>query len=302
MKTNYYHSLTIVGGSGFIGKSIIDSFNNKLLQKHRINKLNIICRKKFKIKEKLNLKKIKIFYKDVGKTKKIPKSDYYIYAAESTNISDYKKNNITKTHLKSIKNFIKLVSHYNNAKVLYISSGSVNNFKSKKISNGYKNLYTKLKILSEKEIKKLKKYNIKTSIARCYTFIGRHLPLNKHYAVGNFLYDAKYKSKITLKKRMKVIRSYMYADDMVEWLISIIKNSKKKTIVYNVGSDETIELYKLAEKIAKLFKNKVKITCQTYDTKKVDKYVPIIRKTKNDLKIKILYNLNKSLKKSLKFF
>ena len=110
MKTNYYHSLTIVGGSGFIGKSIIDSFNNKLLQKHRINKLNIICRKKFKIKEKLNLKKIKIFYKDVGKTKKIPKSDYYIYAAESTNISDY-KNNITKTHLKSIKNFIKLVSH-----------------------------------------------------------------------------------------------------------------------------------------------------------------------------------------------
>ena len=109
MKTNYYHSLTIVGGSGFIGKSIIDSFNNKLLQKHRINKLNIICRKKFKIKEKLNLKKIKIFYKDVGKTKKIPKSDYYIYAAESTNISDYKKNNITKTHLKSIKNFSHII-------------------------------------------------------------------------------------------------------------------------------------------------------------------------------------------------
>ena len=93
----------------------------------------------------------------------------------------------------------------------------------------------------------------------------------------------------------------MYADDMVEWLISIIKNSKKNTIVYNVGSDEAIELYKLSEKIAKLFKNKVKIINQTYNTKKVDKYVPIIRKTKNDLKIKILYNLNKSLKKSLNF-
>ena len=93
----------------------------------------------------------------------------------------------------------------------------------------------------------------------------------------------------------------MYADDMVEWLISIVKNSKKNTTVYNVGSDETIELYQLAKKIAKLFKNKVKIIGQTYDTKKVDKYVPLIRKTKNDLKIKILYNLNKSLKKSLKF-
>ena len=68
-----------------------------------------------------------------------------------------------------------------------------------------------------------------------------------------------------------------------------------------MGSDETIELYKLAKKIAKLSKNKVEIVSQTYDTKKVDKYVPIIRKTKNDLKIKILYNLNKSLKKCLKF-
>ena len=100
---------------------------------------------------------------------------------------------------------------------------------------------------------------------------------------------------------MKVIRSYMYADDMVVWLISIVKNSRENTITYNVGSDETIELYKLAKKIAKLSKNKVEIVSQTYDTKKVDKYVPIIRKTKNDLKIKILYNLNKSLKKCLKF-
>ena len=91
MKTNYYKSLTIIGGSGFIGKSIIDSFNNKLLKKHKIDRLNIICRKKFKLERKINLKTIKIFYKDIGKTKNIPKSDYYIYAAESTDISDYKK-------------------------------------------------------------------------------------------------------------------------------------------------------------------------------------------------------------------
>ncbi len=300
MKTNYYKSLTIVGGSGFIGKSIIDSFDNRLLKKHKINKLNIICRRKFKLQEKINYNNIKIFYKDIRKAKTIPKSDYYIYAAESTDINDYKKKDIINVHLKSIKNFVKLVSNYANTKVLYVSSGSANYYKSKKIRNGYKYLYSKLKILSEKEIKKLKKFNIKTSIARCYSFIGRYLPLKKHYAIGNFLYGAKYNNKIFVKKRMKVIRSYLYADDMVEWLISIIKNSKENTVTYNVGSDEPIELHKLAEKIAKLSKNKVEIIGQTYDTKKVDKYVPIIRKTKNDLKIKILYNLNKSLKKCLK--
>ena len=88
---------------------------------------------------------------------------------------------------------------------------------------------------------------------------------------------------------------------MVEWLIKILKNSKKRTVLYNVGSDRPIELLDLAKKIIKLFKNKVLISKERYESKKIDKYVPIIRKTKNDLKVKILYNLTKSLKKSLKF-
>ena len=81
---------------------------------------------------------------------------------------------------------------------------------------------------------------------------------------------------------------------MVEWLIKILKKSKRKTIFYNVGSDQPIELLDLANKIAKLFKNKVLISKARYESKKIDKYVPIIRKTKNDLKVKILYNLTKS--------
>ena len=93
----------------------------------------------------------------------------------------------------------------------------------------------------------------------------------------------------------------MYSDDMVEWLITILKNSKKKTVIYNVGSDHPVELLSLAKKITKLFKNKVLIYRERYVTKKIDKYVPIVDKTKNDLKLKILYNLPLSLKKCLKF-
>ena len=48
--------LTIVGGSGFVGKSILDAFNSGLLKKFKINKINIICRKiKFR-KKKTSLK------------------------------------------------------------------------------------------------------------------------------------------------------------------------------------------------------------------------------------------------------
>ena len=185
--------------------------------------------------------------------------------------------------------------------MLYISSGAVNYFNQKNFQDPYKIQYTKLKIFSEREIKKLKKFKIKSSIARCYTFIGPHLPVKQHYAIGNFLHDAKYKNKILIKKKMKVIRSYMYADDMVRWLILILLNSKMKTITYNVGSDQPVELHSLANKIAKLFKRKIHISKAKQETNKIDKYVPNISKTKSDLKIKILYNLSKSLKKCLKF-
>ena len=305
MKKINYQSLTIVGGSGFIGKSIIDSFNAGLLKKHKINTINVICRNQIIIrKKKLNLKKIKIFYSDVSTLKELPKSNLYIYAAESTKVGFYTKDNNQKNiklHKKSIKNFINLVSKFRNVKVLYISSGSVNFRKNIKSLDTYKKVYTELKIFSENQIKKLRKFKIKTSIARCYSFLGPHLPSDQHYAITNFLYDAKYKKKIVIKKKNTVIRSYMYSDDMVEWLITILKNSNTKTVFYNVGSDQPVELLNLAKKITKLFKNKVLIYRESYESKKIDKYVPIVDKTKNDLKLKILYNLPLSLKKCLKF-
>lgn len=294
--------LTIVGGSGFIGKSILDAFNSGLLKKFKINKINIICRKKFKFrKKKTSLKKVKIIYADISKINNLPQSDLYIYAAESTNVNNLLKKNLAKSHKKNIRNFIKLVSKFKNSKVLYTSSGVVNYLNQKNFQDPYKIQYTKLKIFSEGEIKKLKKFKIKSSIARCYTFVGPHLPVKQHYAIGNFLYDAKYKNKILIKNKIKVIRSYMYADDMVRWLILILLNSKINTVTYNVGSDQPVELHSLAEKIAKLFKRKIYISKVKQETNKIDKYVPNINKTKSDLKIKILYNLSRSLKKCLKF-
>ena len=45
----------------------------------------------------------------------------------------------------------------------------------------------------------------------------------------------------------------MYADDLISWLIKIATHSNKKCPIYNVGSNEQIELKKLAIKIAKNF-------------------------------------------------
>ena len=46
-------SLTIVGGTGFFGKSFIENFQQNKLQKYGINKLIIISRGKIKFSKKL---------------------------------------------------------------------------------------------------------------------------------------------------------------------------------------------------------------------------------------------------------
>ena len=294
--------LAIIGGSGFVGKSIIDAFNRGLLKKYLINEITIICRSKVNFKKsKLNLKKIKIVYTDVIKMKKLPKSDFYIYAAETTKINKYKNiSQIIKKHKEAINNFCKLIKAEPNSKVLYLSSGIADQKNQIDPDSKYKEIYSSLKLFSEKKIKLLKKDKINTSIARCYTFIGRFLPMDEHYAIGNFLADAKHKRKINIKSKNLVYRSYMYADDMVDWLLTILEKTKKNNKIYNVGSDQQIELRKLASLISSFFNQKIKILSNNPKPNRVDRYVPNIKKTKNDFNLKINYNLKKAIKLTIK--
>ena len=96
----------IVGGSGFIGKSIIDSFNRNLLKKYHIVNILIICRNPTKLKniKKLHSKKVKIIKGDIAKIKKLPNADYYLFLAESSDILLYKNNKYYRSKYKNSQN------------------------------------------------------------------------------------------------------------------------------------------------------------------------------------------------------
>ena len=292
-------TVTFIGGSGFVGKSFLDAFNRGVLKKLKIKKLNLISRNINKIKKtKLSLKNVRLIAGDIGKIKSLPKSELIIYAADSTKIDNIK--NIKKfifESKRSINNFCNIVKKNKKTKVLYLSSGAIYRFSKKNIQNSNslkgKQLYAYLKHYSENEIKKLRQLKMKTSIARCFTFIGPWLPREANFAIGNFLDDVLKNKKINIKTESKVIRSYMYADDLIYWLTKICFNSKLDTPIFDVGSNKPIEIRNLGKLFSRLFE--AKIQSKKIIKNKIDKYVPNIKPARLKLGLKIKYNLKEAI-------
>ena len=90
-----------------------------------------------------------------------------------------------------------------------------------------------------------KKYRWDFSIARCFSFVGPFLPLDIHYAIGNFIGQALYENEIIVKGDGSPVRSYLYMGDLVAWLLTILLNGRNGE-VYNVGSDQAISILELA--------------------------------------------------------
>jgi len=296
--------LLILGGSGFIGSSIVNYGINKNLIKKKINKIYILSRSaKFSQKRK---KHISITYinKNILDVSKLPQVDYIIYCLKNNNIKI--SNSYFNQFLKILKNFKK------KPKILFTSSGAVygkninkrKDIESKKIDNilidnfvGYKKKYAKEKVFLEEKFKELAKKYYNVSIARCYTFIGKNI-IHYNYAISDLINAANSKNKIILNSHIDVFRSYMHSDDLSNWLITILKNSNTKCPIYNVGSDKVINLKSLTEKIG-IMTNK-KISIKIKKSKKFDYYAPSITKAYKKLNLKISINLNDALNSIIK--
>ena len=275
---NKLKTLTIVGASGFLGRSIVDYAKEKKLLKWKINKITSISRRRIYEKSKKSLY-LKYITGDIKKLKKLPKTDYIIYAVNSSN---------NKNDKNALKNFICMLKKLpKKTKILFTSSGAVyGKIKSKK-------KYSKSKILTEKEFKKLGKQGYKVSIARLFTFIGKRILTEKKYAISDFIKAGRFHKKIVVKSKFKVYRSYMHSYDMVKWLLTILVNSNIKCPIYNVGSNENISLQNLARIIGDIFNKPVEI--KKISSKKIERYAPSIKKAQKELKLKINYNLRTSL-------
>lgn len=93
-------------------------------------------------------------------------------------------------------------------------------------------------------------FGYKYNIARCFSFLGQGLPLDVHYAAGNFIADAMNSKPIRVLGSGQESRSYMYIGDALAWLLRLLV--KPTNDAYNLGSEKVMTVLELAQLVARL--------------------------------------------------
>ncbi|QWD49711.1 NAD(P)-dependent oxidoreductase [Polynucleobacter paneuropaeus] len=307
-------SLLIIGGTGFFGKSILDGYKRGLLQPWNIRSITVLARNPLHLERdhpELLDSTITLLNSDVANCKSLPVADFVIHAAASSDALNYLiQPDIEKKNIQAgTYNYCDLAKKFHkNSRIVYCSSGAVYgqqppemDFLLEDFTGGLidimattKKDYAAAKRDAEKAIQRLGADGLSVGIARCFTFVGPYLPRTQHFAIGNFIEDGLNKRPIAVKADHEVFRSYMCADDLVVWLMAIAASSSSECPVFNVGSDESIEIRKLAEKVAKLFNVPV-MSGPLLKDHASDRYIPSIEHAKKCLGLKLNFNLNEAL-------
>ena len=118
-------------------------------------------------------------------------------------------------------------------------------------------------------------------IARCFTFVGPHMPFDKHFAIGNFIADAVAGRRIVVRSDGRPLRSYLYMSDLMRALLTIMIDGAIAR-PYNVGSERAITIEELAHCVDRVAGGGgVLIEGAPSDPR--DRYVPDMTRMKNEL-------------------
>ena len=142
-------------------------------------------------------------------------------------------------------------------------------------------------------------YGLETKIARCFAQVGPYLPVDIHYAMGNFIRDAVKDGQILVNGDGLPVRSYLYAADLAIWLWTIlIKGQSCRP--YNVGSDRSVSIAELANLIRRQIApdGEVIIARQAEPSQRRQRYVPSIERARGELKLESWISLEEAIERT----
>ena len=142
-------------------------------------------------------------------------------------------------------------------------------------------------------------HDLEVVIARCFAFVGPDLPLDAHFAIGNFIRDALHGDSIQVSGDGTPLRTYLDQEDLAHWLLTLLERGQPGA-AYNVGSDEVVSIAELAHRVRDLLApgKPVEIRGQSGDMQGRHRYVPDIRKARAELGLAVRIPLTDAIRRA----
>ncbi len=256
--------ILVMGGTGFIGRWIVASLGFAQLLGHAID-ITVMSRNSRAYFEEFSSEGFKITWldHDVSRNEnlEIQKFDFIINGATP---SSAKTGAVDPKYVYEsivLGNSSILDSSRNlNFRYLFLSSGAVTQLENSEPNfdrelcefehlESLSTAYAHGKRFAEIDITSaIKSKKLNAQALRLYAFAGPGLPLDQHFAAGNFMLNYLKSEPIEVKGNPNTKRSYMYPADLVMHIIRSLTSNETETM--EIGSTEIISMSEFAALIS----------------------------------------------------
>jgi len=305
----------LTGATGFVGKSLLEAL--LWLNKNRNLNLEIlsISRDPVSFFKKyphfLEHQEFRLYAGDICNdisALDLGSLDLTIHAATDV-VGKINPIDLMKTCVDGTKNVIKAAKEKGCQKFLLLSSGAIYGKQPLHIgclTESYiggvdlaspQSAYSLGKQVSEWLAQQFNDDQMEVKVARCFAFVGPYLPLDEHFAIGNFIKAALLGRDIDILGDGTPLRTYLYSSDLCHQLLKILVDANSGS-VWNVGGAEPISIKKLAELVCEELNPSIKINIHKPPTGLIEQYIPDLKKITTELMVKPGVDLRAAIQKT----
>ena len=254
-----FNSVLITGGAGFIGSHLAE----KLIESGITVKVldNLVTGKKENLENCWNKKNFEFFQQDLGNLDNVDFLDnvdivFHLAADPEVRTGYDKPENSFNENIVNTFNLLQKIKHSKVKKFMFASSSSVyGNANILPTPENYSPLlpishYGASKLACEALISSFcHNYDIDGMIIRPANVIGAR---GHHGLIWDLIHKLKKdQSKLEILGNGKQSKSFIHISDTIEGIFHIINNTKEKIEIFNIGSEDSIEIMNVAKIVCK---------------------------------------------------